>query len=201
MSFAAALTNGNDALFSGLPNGTHLVKESNNLLSGITTDQIGRLSYQENVPNGVELRSEQDEAIPALIAKAGDQAPGLAVGVNFFQFFGHVNNRYRQVGFAAELDGAGISTANDVSLWIHDPFFGTEPIAQEGSTIQINVADTRTLTSITPSFNTISLQDGGQKSFNERGELAYLANFTDGNTALLIGRRQSSDPVFEDGFD
>ncbi len=201
LSFAAALTNGNDAIFSGLPNGTQLVTESSHLLSRLSPDSIGRLAYEESVPSGDEINLKQANNAATLIAKVGNQAPDLVAGVTFFQFNGHASNKFRQVAFWAQLSGTGIGPANDRSLWIYDPFFGTQIMAKEGSTIEINPADTRTLEQIIPVFPAYSLQDGGQKSFNARGELAYVANFTDGQTAILVGRLQSPDPVYESGFD
>ncbi|MDA8017326.1 MAG: hypothetical protein MPN21_07735 [Thermoanaerobaculia bacterium] len=206
MAVAAALTNGNDALFSDVGGSPRLVEESALLLSDMTSDTIGRLAFKRGTGPGEAVLSEQGGVEPSVLAAVGDPAPGLDPEVEYFSFNGTpIANRFRQVAYAATLAGTGVGAGNDFSLWIYDPFFGDVVVAREGSTIQIAPADTRSLESIVSGFSFVggsNLQDGVPKSFNQRGEVAFLANFTDGDTAILVAQRQSPDvTVFTDGFE
>ncbi|MBZ0115201.1 MAG: hypothetical protein K8J08_22285, partial [Thermoanaerobaculia bacterium] len=197
---AASLTTGQNAIFSDVGGSSRLVHESPLLLSGLSTDSYGHVAFIEDVGSSQTVFSEQGFSNLIALAEVGDQAPGMATGVEFFEFRPPIQNDFDQVVFAATLDGPGVGTSNDFSLWVFDPSVGLVAVARDGETIQIGPADTRTLQSFVFGFSS-SLQDGAQMSFNRRGDIVFHAQFADGGSALLVANRQSAEIVFLDGFE
>jgi hypothetical protein len=166
----------------------------------MTADSRGRVTFVEDIGSGGTILSEQGGVTPDFLAAAGDPAPGLQLGEEFFQVGSAVTNVFGQVAFGATLSGPGVDTSNDGSLWIFDPIFGMEEVSREAGTVRIGPSDIRSIESMSW-ISGSSLQDGGSKYFNPLGEFAYLANFDDGNSALLVGSRPSSDILHMDGFE
>lgn len=100
-----------------------------------------------------------------------------------------------------------MTAANDRSLWIQDPVFGLVPIAREGSTIHLGPGDDRTLETIHAAFMTNadrftrSISNGDNLAFNDRGEVVFRAELTDGSHAVIVTRLFPALIVFEDGFE
>jgi len=75
---------------------------------------------------------------------------------------------------SADLTGSGVDSTNNLGLWATDTNGLVELIAREGDLIQIAPGDFRTI-------KDLSLSD-----FNNMGELAFLANFTDGSEGIFV---------------
>jgi PKD repeat protein len=123
-----------------------------------------------------------------LIAREGDPAPGT-VGETFGGLvMGPSLNDSGEVAFFARLRESGTD-----GVWAAAADGSLSLIAREGETIQINSGDYRTIQLIEPF-------DGGMGGysffsvFNNTGQLAFTATFTDGTTALLLASPVSTSP-------
>jgi hypothetical protein len=117
-----------------------------------------------------------------LVARAGDQAPGLANGVQF-GFFGNHQSQANELGQAAffgqlQHDAAlGIGAANDSGIWAHDAQGTLRLIVAEGRQLEVAPNDLRTV-----SFLRLG------PSINDRGQFSFVAEFTDGSSGAFLAR-------------
>jgi hypothetical protein len=126
-----------------------------------------------------------------LVARVGSHAPGTAAGV-VFRNFGNpgvnetlVLNAQGQVAFAATLTGDGVDISNDRGIWATDPDGQLQLIARTGDALQIAPGDSRTidyLAFVGGSGN----EDGRPSGFNDFGQLAFVAQFTDGSSGIFV---------------
>src|SRR5690606_31296980 len=122
-----------------------------------------------------------------LIAREGDVAPGVPGEVRFKTFFSdiiHLNSA-GQTAFVATLEGTGIGDANDQGIWMHDPSGEPNLIVREGDLIQLAPNASRTLAFFTPL---------NKFQFNDLGQVAFMATFTDNSQAILVSRLSSGMP-------
>lgn len=127
-----------------------------------------------------------------LIARTGDQAPGLADGARFGSFLSlnsadaAENSRGQAVFFGRLMHDAqlGIGDANDTGIWAHDSLGRLRLIVAEGGQIEVAPNDVRTV-------NFLSLG----REINNHGEFGFVASFTDGSSgafrALAVPEAQS----------
>jgi hypothetical protein len=127
-----------------------------------------------------------------LIAREGQQAPGVPTGVVFGAIQGFnapaLNGR-GQVIFKAGLSGPGITGANDFGLWAQDVHGQLHLVVREGDTLDVSDdplnPDLRTVIGF--SFeNRSGNEDGVRSGFNEFGQVAFLASFTNGTQGLFV---------------
>lgn len=76
----------------------------------------------------------------------------------------------------------GVSADNDIGLWAVDSFGALRLIVREGQVIGGKTV--KTFTALTA----IAGSPGVSRSFNNAGQIVYLAAFTDGSTALLAAQ-------------
>jgi hypothetical protein len=111
-----------------------------------------------------------------LIAHEGSQAPGLPNGVNFGNFMlttsPHINNS-GQIAFIARLIGPGV---NHDSFWATDSHGALHLIAREGSLLEVAPGD----------FRTISNLGAASPEFNNLGQVAFHAAFSDGSSGIFV---------------
>jgi hypothetical protein len=122
---------------------------------------------------------------PRLVARQGNVAPGVTDGAAFKFFEALAMNRQGQAAFYGTLMGTGVTTTNDNGLWAEDANGALRLLVREGGLIQIGPSDTRTVSGLSFIGNSAG-QDGRRSAFNDRGELAALARFTDGSGAILL---------------
>ena len=122
---------------------------------------------------------------PRLVARQGNVAPGVTDGAAFKFFEALATNREGQAAFYGTLMGTGVTTANDNGLWAEDANGTLHLLVREGGSIQIGPSDTRTVQGLGFIGNSAG-QDGRRSAFNDRGELAAFARFTDGSGAVLL---------------
>jgi hypothetical protein len=111
-----------------------------------------------------------------LVAVAGEQAPGMAPGVTFGSIGVSALNSRGQVAFSTRLSGPGVNASNDDSIWVREPNGTYELIARGGDQIQVSPGD----------FRTLDLLVVGPKGFNDSGQIAYRAVFTDGGQGIFV---------------
>ncbi len=129
----------------------------------------------------------------ALVARAGSQAPGLPAGVVFDVFNSQVAiNDSGRVAFTAHIRGNGITTnVNDSGIWVETDS-GLTLVARAGESIQVAPGDAR---SIQFAFidGGAAQQDGHKSNFNNAGDVAYVAQFTDQSTGVFSTKLELPD--------
>jgi hypothetical protein len=88
-----------------------------------------------------------------------------------------------------------VDPANNAGLWATDPSGATQLIARTGDALEVAPADFRTINGL--SFVGISgsgsgstgNSDGRRSAFNNFGQLAFAATFTDGTSGIFVSNR------------
>ena len=123
---------------------------------------------------------------PALIARSGVANVPEIPGANFTFFSDSALNEQGQVAFSAELElgVGGVDSTNDSGIWIVDPLGESRLVAREGELLAGH-----TIASLD------FVGDGASQSggFNDLGELAFQATFTDGDSGLFLFRPYAAD--------
>jgi hypothetical protein len=135
--------------------------------------------YWVSTPSGIEI-----------VAREGSPAPGTPAGVNFGTIDPiAVINAPGQVAFTGTLTGMGVVPANDRGLWAGLPG-EVSLVAREGDVIDLDPGEGELLKTIASiSFaNGFSapLGDSASAAFNDAGQIAWRAQFTDSTTAVLL---------------
>ncbi|MEM8945855.1 MAG: choice-of-anchor tandem repeat NxxGxxAF-containing protein [Planctomycetota bacterium] len=129
-----------------------------------------------------------------LVARTGSSGvPGIG-SASFAAFGNAALNERGQVAFAADLQvGGEIDQTNDGGIWIIDPAGPSWLVAREGDQLA-----GRTVESL--SFLTDEDEDRGA-GFNDIGELAFRASFTNGDSGLFLFRPHAADFDRDGGVD
>lgn len=124
-----------------------------------------------------------------LLVREGQQAPGMPNGV----LFGHGNgdwsvwgqmNALGQYAFSSNLIGPDMSSMG-TSLWFADTQGVLRRVIGSGDTLTVASGDIRTIAGVS-AWGFSGGQDGMPSFFNDRGELAFLAFFTDGSQGVFV---------------
>lgn len=132
-----------------------------------------------------------------VVARAGDRAPGTPEGVVIGPFdalrdqtAAYVNAK-GDVVFISRLRGEGVTTANDLAVFVREAGGPLRLVLREGGTVRVNGVD-RVVGEI---LNASPNQDGGpwmsngddgrRTILNRHGECFLVVRFTDGGSALL----------------
>jgi hypothetical protein len=131
-----------------------------------------------------------------LVAREGDQAPGTPLGVTFAEFdpSSPAVNAGGQIAFQARLTGAGVNSSNNRGIWATDRVGQLKLIVRTGDQLEIAPGDSSTVSGL--SFVGHGDDEGGPKSLNDHGELAFLALFTSSRSGAYVSSlvaRQSGD--------
>jgi hypothetical protein len=141
---------------------------------------------------GTSVNSSNDEGIwlgkpdaLALMARRGDPAPGTSNGVRFGDLDYPTLNSAGQIAFRAALNGSGIGSSNDRGIWATDLTGILQLIARVGDQLEVTPGDFRMLRDI--NFSSASgNSDGRPSGFNNIGQLAFWASFTDGSQGVFV---------------
>ncbi len=139
--------------------------------------------------NDTGLWSQQgDDNELSLVAREGSPAPGTG-GALFGSLSDPVLNSNGQVAFFDSLRGPGVDARNDSSIWAQDLAGNLKLIARDGDLLDVSddpaISDFRTVRSL--SFIVGSGNDDGRASgFNDLGQLAFSASFTDGSQGIFV---------------
>ncbi|MBC7834602.1 MAG: hypothetical protein H7Y88_05815 [Phycisphaerales bacterium] len=123
---------------------------------------------------------------PVLVAREGDQAPGLAAGAVFRSLLEPSLNDRGQVAFLARVTGANIVLANNLVLVATDTCGGRHLIAQTGTPFAFpgDPGPARTITNIVFDTQAVGPGDG---QFSSAGELIYTLEFANTATTFTHG--------------
>jgi hypothetical protein len=127
-----------------------------------------------------------------LLARAGQQATETPTGVNFSPFTSTdsvILNANGQAAFSAMLTGPGVNRLNNRGIWAQDLVGNLRLIARLGDLLDVSddplQPDLRTISAL--NFQTRSGNDDGKRSgFNNRGQVAFWASFTDGSSGIFV---------------
>jgi hypothetical protein len=158
---------------------------------GFSTSAIngrGEVAFASNITDGIAWTTAiWSEGLGGLhlVAKDGDQAPGLAPGQSF-GFIGSgssnvVINEAGQVAFIADYGGRSYGTG----IWAEDRFGELQLIARVGQQVELTPGDVRSITELTFVGNS-GLEDGYGASFNNLGQVAFGAHLSGGGSAVFV---------------
>jgi len=133
-----------------------------------------------------------------LVAREGSQAPGAPAGLNFSTFANSVLNSASQMAFTATLTGAGVTTANDGGIWVQGLGGDLRLMAREGGQLEVSSGVNRTIAELFFAGG-VNNEDGRRSGFNDLGELAFLAKFTDGSSGIFVSDVAKASPGDFDG--
>jgi hypothetical protein len=148
---------------------------------GMTNDNVFWLT----TPEGTEV-----------VIREGDAAPGTPAGVNINGLDPlAVINGAGQVAFTATLTGTGVTGLNDRGLWAGEPG-DLSLIAREGDVIDVDPGAGEILKTISAiSFANgygSTPADSASAAFNDAGQIAWRALFSDASTAVFLTSLPSS---------
>lgn len=91
-------------------------------------------------------------------------------------FDSQIINEIGQIAFEGylEIGVAGVTSANDGGIWASDRLGNIRLLVREGQQLVLSPGDTRTISQLNLS------------SFNDRGDLAFIAYFMDGTSAAVV---------------
>lgn len=137
-----------------------------------------------NESNESGIWSENSGSL-ALVARAGDPAPGTA-GDAIFGSFSLLNvNSAGQTAFLAVVTGEGVDHSNSYGFWAEDRAGILRQIARVGNSLQVGPGDVRTITRLSMHRNSGN-DEGRPSAFNDLGQLAFRADFADGTQGIFI---------------
>jgi hypothetical protein len=119
----------------------------------------------------------------ALIAREGNQAPGLPAGVNFSRFDRMSLDATGNILVQCQLAGAGVNSSNAIAIYAYKPGTGMTLVARAGSPLTLGPGDTRTVLGLTLPGRT-NEATGNPKSFGN-GKGYFIALFSNLSSALL----------------
>jgi hypothetical protein len=120
-----------------------------------------------------------------LVVREGDPAPGMGPGVTIGAAAGFMLNSAGQIALTAPLIGSGVTAANDRAIWASDADGQLHVIVREGDQIEVAPGDSR-IVNVLNQFTTLTTEEGSPCSFNDVGQLAFTASFTDGSSGVFV---------------
>lgn len=180
------------------PNANPGVVFSSLLLDSPAINAEGQLAFG-SILSGTGVDGTNDSAIYtdkdgtlSEVAREGDQAPGGEPGIFFSNLFSNapVINAEGQTAFAGLVNGPGINSSNNEGIYATDINGQLVRIAHEGDLIDVNddplAEDLRAISSL----DLLTDIDARRASvFNDFGQLAFRAIFTDGTSGIFVSNR------------
>jgi hypothetical protein len=134
-----------------------------------------------------------------LVARAGDQAPGMPMGAVFDSFFGGRSsvgvalNAAGHAAFFTSVTGGGVTSTNNTGLWAQDQNGNLRLVLREGELFEVAPGDFRTI-----SFITFQSQSAGgeglARGFNDNYQLALHLNFTNNTSGIFVAQVSVPEP-------
>jgi hypothetical protein len=181
---------GSGVVFAGLhPPVINAVGETafNSGLSGTGVDSTNNTGIWAGISGNLDL-----------IVRSGTQASGTPVGAKYDHFGDPVLNAAGQVAFTGNLSlptvsrdgtvtggGGGVDSTNDIGIWATDLNGVLQLIAREGDLLEVAPNDFRKIASLIFAKDTGN-GDGRHSGFNDRGQIAFAAFFTDGFSGVFV---------------
>jgi hypothetical protein len=129
-----------------------------------------------------------------LVARTGSRPPGTPDGVSFNSMFFPTMNAAGQISFQGRMSGA----QTGYGIWTTDVNGILRLVVRAGDILEVAPSEFRTVSSVTLGAQQQEAgsgnEDGRPSTFNDRGQVAFLASFTDGSSGVFV-----SDAVLNDG--
>jgi hypothetical protein len=168
--------------------GQHPVLNSAGQTAFVAGLEVGVAGVDAN--NNAGIWSEGNGALQ-LVTREGSQAPGTPDGVRFnFSARSPVSivlNASGHIAFFSPLQfgGGGVTNLNDNGIWAEDFAGVLRLIVREGDLLEVTPGDFRTVSTL--SFRGDSgNEDGRGSGFNDFGQVAFSATFTDGTSGVFV---------------
>ncbi|MDM8007525.1 MAG: hypothetical protein QUV05_15405 [Phycisphaerae bacterium] len=125
-----------------------------------------------------------------LVAREGQQAPGMPEGVVFGTTYGEwlpwgAMNVLGQYAFSSSCTGPGMPSGADAGIWFTDLEGLLHYLIGVGDTLSVAPGDSRTISRVA-TYGFSGGEDGRGSFFNARSELTFLACFTDGSQGVFV---------------
>ncbi|MDZ4658532.1 MAG: hypothetical protein SH868_13225 [Bythopirellula sp.] len=174
----------------GTPSGVNFGSSSGSFSEAVLND-AGQTAFRANLTgSGVDstnsrgIWSEGSGSL-ALVARAGDHAPGTPSDVKFSSFgVDFVLNDAGQIAFEADTSGG-----SQPGIWATDRNGVLQLIARRGGLLEIAPGDFRTVNFLELDLRITGNSDGRPSWFNNRGQLVFIAGFTDGTSGIFVSNR------------
>ena len=142
--------------------------------------------------NDVSIWSERSGSLE-LIARRGDQAPGLPDGVSFQSFSPNVHlNGEGATAFVATVVGDGVDFTNNRGIWVQDVTGDTQLVVRKGDPIEFSPGDSRDITDF-PFTDAFEFNDLGQIAVRPLLEGPASAVLLFGTPAEMVGGDFNND--------
>jgi hypothetical protein len=159
----------------------------------------GEIAFMASLePNvGGVLRDDNDLGVWSnaggtmqLVARTGDQATCLSDGVMFSYFDNMAFNSLGQTAFAARLSGENglVNSGNDSGIWIQNRNGVSQLVIRKGDRLDVDNGpgvDLRTVNGVWFGSH-FGNESGLSSGFNDNGQLAFLASFTDDSDGVFV---------------
>lgn len=138
-----------------------------------------------NFSNNSGIWAESSRGLQ-LVARAGDPAPGTSPGTvfSFFAFLPLTSNDLGQTAFVGLINDVEVELPNQVGIWTTNRQGELQLVVRTGDELEVAPGDRRTIQSLT--FSSRSNSRSRIDAFNNRGQLAFNATFTDGSQGIFI---------------
>jgi hypothetical protein len=128
---------------------------------------------------------KEDDGVLSLVARAGEHAPGAPDDIIFFGFNSPVLNSAGQVAFMGGVFRSGQSRSNHSGIWAQDAAGNLQLIVRVGDILEVAPNDFRTVSSLGFAGGS-SNNNGVPSGFNDRGQVAFHAWFTNGTNGIFV---------------
>jgi hypothetical protein len=180
----------------GLPTGAGIGGAFN-----VTMNTDGRVAFRSTLQsrpgmgasgitsnNNDSIWVERSTGQMQLVAREDAQPPGTSAGIEFSVLNDPAINAHGQVAFYATLRGTGVDATNDNGIWAEDASGVLHLIAREGDQFDVDPSagtDLRTISQVFFVGNSGN-EEGRRSAFNEHGQLAFMAAFTNGTAGIFV---------------
>ena len=128
--------------------------------------------------NGSGIWSEKRGSL-ALVVRAGSSAPGTNAIFSGFEKINPVLNNAGHIAFLGVLTGSEVSHSNYRGIWAEDPSGVLTLVVRIGD--QLDIVD-----GPASDLRTVSGLSFGGEGFNDLGQVAFRAEFTDGSSGIFV---------------
>lgn len=180
----------------GTPDGVEFAIDP---LHQLSFNNRGQLAFASRL-DGVGIDRSNDWGIWSgktgdlkLVARDGEVAPGAVDDARFSIPHDPLLNELGQIAFEALLTGDGVTDANDGGIWAQDIHGALRLVVREGDQVDLSEnpqeVDIRTFSRFdlfNGDFGNYASGEGRPSAFNNRGQIAFRAEFTDGTSGIFV---------------